>query len=241
MNFYHDLAPFYDQMISFEKRFDKEKMVFHSLLKKFPAKVALDAGCGSGFHSILLSKLGLKVTGIDISEDMLKLARINAQKYLVDPVFANSDFLKIGENLKTNFDAIYCLGNSFVHLLSVDDQRRVLQNFKDRLKEGGYLCLQIINYDKFLHEKKRKLSVKEAGDKTFTRTYEYHERTITFNVRIESESQQQTISTELYPLRYEEIAAQLEDVGFRQIQKYGNLLLDPYKSLISENLCLICR
>jgi glycine/sarcosine N-methyltransferase len=241
MDFYHDLAPFYDEMISFEKRLDKEKMVFHSLLEKFPAKVALDAGCGSGFHSILLSKLGLKVTGIDISDDMLKLAGNNAQKHFVDPTFVKSDFLTIGKTLTTKFDTVFCLGNSFVHLLNDDEQRRVLQNFKDRLNEGGYLCLQIVNYDKFLHEKKRELSVKEAGDKTFTRTYEYHERTITFNVRIESESRQQTISTELYPLRCDEIAEQLKEVGFRYIQKYGNLLFDPYEPLNSENLCLFCR
>jgi len=240
VDFYHDLAPFYDQMISFEKRLDKEKMVFHSLLEKFPAKVALDAGCGSGFHSILLSKLGLKVTGVDISDDMLQLAEINAQKHLVDPVFAKSDFLTIGETLTANFDAIFCLGNSFVHLLSDEEQLRALQNFKDCLKEGGYLCIQIVNYDKFLHERKKELSVKQSGDITFTRTYEYHERTISFNVRVESESRQQTISTELYPLRYEEIAVQLEEVGFRQIQKYGNLLLNTYEPLMSENLCIFC-
>ncbi len=227
-------------MISFEKRLDKEKMVFRLLLEKFPAKVALDAGCGSGFHSILLSKLGLEVTGIDISDDMLQLAESNAQKYQVDSNFIRSDFLDLEKTLAAKFDAIFCLGNSFAHLLTDDERHRALQNLKDSLKEGGYLCIQIINYDKFLHERKKEFSVKQAGDTTFTRTYEYHERTITFNVRVEVRGQVQTISTELYPLRYKEIAGHLEEVGFNKIQKYGNLLLDPYEPLISENLCLFC-
>lgn len=36
---------------------------------------ALDFGCGTGRSSRLLEKLGFKVTGVDISEDMLRIAR----------------------------------------------------------------------------------------------------------------------------------------------------------------------
>ena len=57
MKFYDELSPYYDQMISFESRFENEKNIFEKVLQKFPAQSILDTGCGSGYHSILLSSL----------------------------------------------------------------------------------------------------------------------------------------------------------------------------------------
>ena len=241
MDFYHDLAPFYDQMISFDERLIKEKEVFHNILLRYPAKTALDAGCGSGFHSILLSKLGLKVTGIDISEDMLNLAESNAKKFQVHPQFRNTDFLHAAENLGSAFEAIYCLGNSFVHLLTEEAQLEALRNFNTCLEKKGYLCVQVINYDKFLHEKKKELSVKKIGNTIFTRTYEYHEQTITFHVQVEKPQGIRTMFTELYPLRRSEFITFAEKAGFDNIEEYGSLNLDPFRPLDSENCCIFCR
>lgn len=40
----------------------------------------LDYGCGNGIHSILPAKLGANVTGIDLSEESLKIARKRAKR-----------------------------------------------------------------------------------------------------------------------------------------------------------------
>jgi SAM-dependent methyltransferase len=39
---------------------------------------ALDLGCGTGFHLLTLAELGWTVTGVDVSEDQLRLARDRA-------------------------------------------------------------------------------------------------------------------------------------------------------------------
>lgn len=51
----------------------------------------LDLGCGPGFFSILLSWLGCQVTAIDYSEQMLKEAQRNAEKYGVNIIFKKMD------------------------------------------------------------------------------------------------------------------------------------------------------
>ena len=137
-------------MINFSHRLETEKGVFENILKNHPAKTTLDAGCGSGFHTILLSQLDLNVTGIDNSDSMLKLAKKNSRKYKVSPSFVKGDFLSLNVNLQNIYDAVFCMGNSFVHLLTEDDQIQTLLNFRGCLKKHGYLCLQIVNYDKIL-------------------------------------------------------------------------------------------
>jgi len=39
---------------------------------------ALDLGCGTGFHLRTLAELGWSVTGVDVSEDQLRVARERA-------------------------------------------------------------------------------------------------------------------------------------------------------------------
>ena len=52
----------------------------------------LDAGCGPGFFSVLLSRAGHAVTGIDGSEGMLAHARENAARFGASPELMQGDF-----------------------------------------------------------------------------------------------------------------------------------------------------
>ena len=52
----------------------------------------LDAGCGPGFFSVLLSRAGHDVTGVDGSEGMLAHARENAGRFGVRPELIQGDF-----------------------------------------------------------------------------------------------------------------------------------------------------
>ena len=51
----------------------------------------LDVGCGTGRHAIELTKRGYKVTGIDLSENQLALARENAAKEALSISFLQAD------------------------------------------------------------------------------------------------------------------------------------------------------
>src|SRR6266542_430004 len=59
----------------------------------------LDVGCGTGGHTTAFVDLGWTVTGVDISEDQLRLARARG----VDVVRARAEELPFDE---TSFDAV---------------------------------------------------------------------------------------------------------------------------------------
>ena len=227
-------------MINFSHRLESEKVIFDNILKNYPAHSALDAGCGSGFHTILLSQLNLDVTGVDNSESMLKLARKNSQKYALSPTFIQGDFLSLNKHLNESFDALFCLGNSFVHLLTEEDQLNSLFNFRSIIKKQGYLCLQIVNYDKILKNKQNVLAVREVNDRKITRLYTFKQNTVIFTVKVESEEDCKEISTELYPMKSDEIQSCLQKAGFGEIYIYGDLKLNSYEQFESDNICLFC-
>ena len=55
----------------------------------------LDVGTGTGYFAILLSQSGHQVTGIDLTDAMLKEARDNAALYQVHPTFQQMDAQKL--------------------------------------------------------------------------------------------------------------------------------------------------
>ena len=240
MDFYKGLSQYYDQMTNFEDRLLSEQGIYETIFQKYPAKKILDAGCGSGFLSILLSQKGIEVTGCDNSKAMLTLARKNAKSYSVSPRYILSDFLSLSEVVNDRFDAIFCIGNSFVHLLTENDQRNTLKNFHRLLLPGGYLCLQILNYDQILRDRPNIFSVKHLTDRTITRAYRFNEPTLQFIITIKYTNREEQFSTELYPLKSGELRSLLRSTGFDRIQIYGNLKFDRYDKRKSENICFFC-
>ena len=62
--------------------------------RKGPWRV-LDAGCGPGFFTILLTRAGHRVTGVDGAEQMLEHARENAKQAGIQADFRRMDFGKL--------------------------------------------------------------------------------------------------------------------------------------------------
>ena len=54
-------------------------------------RLIVDLGCGHGRHSVELAKRGHKVTGIDLTEGFLEVARRDAEEQKVDVSFVRGD------------------------------------------------------------------------------------------------------------------------------------------------------
>lgn len=86
-----------------------------SLFRNFLAKVdltlsttgktALDAGCGTGLASYILSQSGWHVTGIDLSQTMLDKAIANYTSETDNVAFRQADLAELPSDL-TDFDAV---------------------------------------------------------------------------------------------------------------------------------------
>ena len=65
----------------------------------------LDVGCGTGNFSLKLARMGLKVTGIDISDNMLKVAenKARAEGLIIDFINMDAHDMKFEDN---SFDAV---------------------------------------------------------------------------------------------------------------------------------------
>ena len=101
----------------------------------------LDAGCGPGFFSVLLSGAGHIVTGIDGSDRMLSHAKENAEGYGVSPELVKGDFgnLPFADN---TFDLV--ISRNVTHIIR--EHLKVYGEWNRVLKPGGVLLIFDANW-----------------------------------------------------------------------------------------------
>ena len=108
-----------------------------------PEDAILDLCCGQGRHSLELARRGFgRVTGIDRSRYLVRLARRRAQNLGLPVQFREGDArrFRIAEG---SFDCVTILGNSFGYFELEEDDRAVVEAVKRALCSEGTLVLDL--------------------------------------------------------------------------------------------------
>jgi 2-polyprenyl-3-methyl-5-hydroxy-6-metoxy-1,4-benzoquinol methylase len=113
-----------------------------------PAKI-LDLCCGFGRHAIVLAGEGFDVTGLDISEPFLEMARQRAALLGVKVNLVQGDMRHLEE--KNSYDAIVNLFTAFGFFASEEDDFQVLQGVAKALNEDGQFLIDTVNRDNIIH------------------------------------------------------------------------------------------
>lgn len=134
---YRELARYYDLIYSF-KDYRKEVVRIKALISKYKkseGKDLLDVACGTGHHLNYL-KEEFSCMGVDISNEILKIARNNVKGV----VFKQADMMTL--NLGREFDVITCLFSSIGYLKTYANLRKTVRNFSKHLKKGGIVLIE---------------------------------------------------------------------------------------------------
>lgn len=125
------------------ERSEKEVAFAERQLELEVGSRVLDLCCGPGRHSVLLARRGYKVTGLDLSESYLDLARRAASDAEVALEAVSADMREIPFN--NHFDAVINMYSSFGYLESEADDLKVLESIARSLKPHGRLLLDMLN------------------------------------------------------------------------------------------------
>ena len=125
-------------------KFIKEKLITHFGLNSKdsdPLKKIniLDIGCGGGLLCEPLKRLGAKITGIDASENNIKIAKLHAKEMNlnIDYIHCSPENFK----LKNKFDVILSM-EVVEHVSNID---LFIQNCSTLIKKNGIMFVATIN------------------------------------------------------------------------------------------------
>ncbi|QOV90246.1 class I SAM-dependent methyltransferase [Humisphaera borealis] len=118
----------------------------HRMLQQLappPGGMVLDAGCGTGVHSVRAARAGFRVQGVDVSRVALSIALQNAREEGVAERirYSRADLTRL-PFADASFDAVFSWG-VVVHIPDVDLAVRELVRV---LKPGSRIALQVTNH-----------------------------------------------------------------------------------------------
>lgn len=146
MRTYHKLAEYYDLIYgkteSLVEDCDFLEEVFERFCQHKPLEI-VDIGCGTGNHTLILTKRGYKVIGVDQSERMIQVAEKKAEEKRIDTVFFVQDMrhLKIPKKV----DCAISMFNGFGYLLTQQDLEQFFSSLYKSLKENALFVFEFWN------------------------------------------------------------------------------------------------
>jgi ubiquinone/menaquinone biosynthesis C-methylase UbiE len=143
-------AKFYDKIWG-KYDYGTDAEFLDRLLREHRCRRVIDVGCGTGTHAIKLSDLGYKVTAVDVSSAMLKIAR--------SKIKGRNVRLRQGDmkNLKSlfaeeRFDAAISLGHVTYHLYTDQEVKVFFKGLHRILRKDGLLVFSARNAKKIKEE-----------------------------------------------------------------------------------------
>ena len=217
----HRFVEKWDQLIDWSARGMGEGTFFIDELRKRNKHKILDVATGTGYHSVRLQQHGFDVSSADGSPVMLAKAFENARKHGKILKTIQADWRWLNRDVHGRFDAIICLGNSFTHLFSEKDRRKALAEYYSALKHDGVLIIDHRNYDAILDNEEFDSShtYYYCGDQVKAEPEHVDDGLARFRYEFPDKS---VYHLNMFPIRVDYMTRLMEEVGFQQIQTYGD-------------------
>jgi len=119
-------------------------------------KTSLDLGCGTGVLCEALRDAGIRASGMDLSENMIAIARESSPDIHYDV----ADMITYRPDAR--FDLVTCTGDALNHIISLEDVDRIFANVYAYTAPGGHFIFDVLN--------EREISSDEPFDLDFSET-----------------------------------------------------------------------
>lgn len=139
---YNNFAYIYDKLM-YDVDYEGYKCHIMDLMKncKSEKPMIADLGCGTGSICVLLAKEGYDMIGIDISEDMLAVAKEKAEENQVEVLFLNQDMTEF--ELYGTVDACISMLDSINYIQEETELDRLFYNVSNYLNPNGIFCFDM--------------------------------------------------------------------------------------------------
>ncbi|WP_281092716.1 class I SAM-dependent methyltransferase [Fusibacter bizertensis] len=189
-----------------------------------------DCSYGTGNLTKVLSKMGYKVSGSDISNEMLEQAHEKNIIEQLDIKLIQSDFRDLTNQIHEQFDCVMSTGNSLAHVNN-DDVKTAIDQMSKLIKAGGYIYIDTRNWDRILDTNNRfyyyQPMIKDNERINAMQVWDYNDNgTITFNLLYSFEKENRIFRREefselYYPFTKEVLVNYLKEIGFKEIELYS--------------------
>jgi ubiquinone/menaquinone biosynthesis C-methylase UbiE len=142
MDAYKELAHSYDRLTN-DVNYEAVVDFYFQILQRegLRPRSCVDLACGTGSVSVLMAKRGLKVIGVDLSEDMLTAAMDKAMSMVEPPMFICQPLQKL--SLPRGVDLAVCALDSLDYITNPEDCAEAIRRVYKVLNPGGIFIFDV--------------------------------------------------------------------------------------------------
>ena len=142
MDAYHNLAVSYDRLTS-DVDYEATVAFYNAILKRegLHPRTAVDLACGTGSVTAILARQGLRVTGVDMSEEMLTMAWEKVMDMEDPPRFVCQKLQELW--LPRGVDLAVCALDSLDYVTDPTDCQEAIRRVYKALNPGGIFIFDV--------------------------------------------------------------------------------------------------
>jgi SAM-dependent methyltransferase len=115
-----------------------------TMLRPQGGERVLDLACGTGRHSLELVRQGFSVVGVEISAELVEIAKKDAEEQGLEATFVEGDLREL--DYEEEFDIVLNLNDGAVGYFETDgENHRTFEVISRALKQGGKNLIQVPN------------------------------------------------------------------------------------------------
>lgn len=194
----------------------------------------LDLACGKGRHSIYLNKLGYSVTGVDLSENSINIAK----EFENENLHFKTHDMRVPMN--ETYDAVFNLFTSFGYFESHEDNINTLKAIKESLNEYGFGVIDFFNAD-FILENLIPEETKEIDGIVFNIKKRVENKKIIKEIRFEDHGESYFFTEKVSAFTLEDFEQMMEEAGIYLLEVFGDYKLRKFYKTQSERLIMLFK
>lgn len=228
MHSFCTIAPFYDRLMA-QVPYEMWAGYYRLLLAQCGASPQrlLDVCCGTGTLCEILTADGFEVTGFDVSEPMIEVARTKARERGLDIAYHVADAARL--DLGAKFEGAYSFFDSLNYITDPKGLQRAIKKVSKHLSVGATFVFDVNTAYAFESRMFDQQDLRKASKLTYKWVGDYDPETRLICVRMdfwnEGERFQETHVQRAYS--DEELRGYLGLAGMRVERAYDSYTLDP--------------
>ena len=240
MNWYEEWFNTKEYLEVYKNRDDVEaenlaELILSNIIIEAGAKV-IDMTAGAGRHAINFARRGFNVTAVDLSKNLLKVAKQNASVYNFNLDFIHSDI----RNFQTNdkFDLVLNLFTSIGYFDTDEENFELFRKAYNFLKPGGYFVLDYFNR-KYLEKNLIPSSVETINGTVINQNRSIQGDRVIKEIVIGKNGNTKKYFESVRMFSFNELQTELENTGFKIISTFGDLDGKPFVLESSPRVIII--
>ncbi len=240
MNWYEEWFNTKEYLEVYENRDDVEAEILTELIlsniKIESSSKILDMAAGAGRHAINFARNGFNVTAVDLSKNLLNVAKKNASVYNIEIDFVHSDIRKFETSDK--FDLVLNLFTSIGYFDNDKENFELLRKAYNFLKPGGCFVLDYFSRN-YLETNLVPSSVETINGAVINQYRSIRGNRVIKEIEIRKNGDTKKYFESVRMFSFNELQTELENIGFKINSTFGDLDGKPFVLETSPRVIII--